>query len=146
METLVSTSVPVSEIMCTELQLITEDHKLKDAYKIFKQFHIRHLPVVNNGALVGILSSTDLNRLSFEDVYQGLLKGDNTDDSILHLLKVGDVMHKHPIFIGPSTSLTEAAKILIRADFHALPVLDNGNLVGMVTTTDIIRYLMGESL
>ena len=53
-------------------------------------------------------------------------------------------MAKVPLAISPDTTIKEAAEILAEQTFHALPVTDNGNLVGMLTTTDLIKYLLEQ--
>jgi CBS domain-containing protein len=102
--------------------------------------HIRHLPVLNGGKLVGILSLTDLQRLSFASQW-----GDEEDDAdvaIYDMLSIGQVMQGKPVVVSPEETIKAVASKLTKEEFHALPVVENDKLVGIVTTTDLIRYMI----
>src|SRR5699024_3444745 len=132
-------NVPISEIMTKELITIKQDQSLYEANKLFHRHNIRHLPVVDDEKLVGMLSQNDLLRISFADL-------DNNDENIVPIIyemySVPQLMTKIPVFIEVDSTVKEAAEILSRQSIHSLPVLDKGKLVGMVTTTDIINYLL----
>ncbi len=133
---------PVRDIMTEEVYRIEADKDLPEAQKIFARHKIRHLPVVRNDHLVGILSLTDLQRLSFADSF-----GDyetEVDDTIAEMLSIEQVMKHKPVTVSPDATIKEVAEILTGAEFHALPVVENDVLVGIVTTTDIISYLLKE--
>lgn len=133
--------VPISEIMTKKLIVVSPTQTLYDAKKLFHRHNIRHLPVVEKGKLIGMLSYNDLLRISFSDL-------DENDDSILPVIyemySIPQIMTKIPVFIEVSSTVRDAAEILSHQSFHSLPVLDQGKLVGMVTTTDIIRYLLAQ--
>ena len=133
-------TTPVSELMTTDLHKVTPDNPLKDAQKLFKENHIRHLPVVQEGKLVGIISLTDLQRLSFGDAFGE----EDTNASMVDMLTVGQVMKHKPVTVNVEDSIQTVAQILTEAEFHALPVLEGQKLVGIVTTTDIIRFLLEQ--
>ncbi len=61
-----------------------------------------------------------------------------------HTYKLADVMKKDPTTISVSGTVRDAAQILANADFHSLPVVDGRKLVGLVTSTDLIRYLVEQ--
>lgn len=133
--------VPVSEIMSKDLITISPDQSLYIAEKLFSRHNIRHIPVVENERLVGMLSHTDLLRISFSGL-------DESDDSIVPVIyemySVPEIMTRVPIFVEVTTTIKEVAEILSRQSFHSLPVLDKGKLVGIVTTTDLIDYLLAQ--
>ncbi len=133
--------VPISEIMTTKLITLTQDQSLYEANKLFHRYNIRHLPIVEEEKLVGILSQNDLLRISFADL-------DKNDENIVPIIyemySIPQLMTKVPVFIEVDSTVKEAAQILSRQSFHSLPVLDKGKLVGMVTTTDIINYLLDQ--
>lgn len=133
--------LPISEIMSTDLVLLHTDDKLDKAERLFKKYHIRHLPVVKGKIIVGMLSFTDLLRISFAD-----LNEDDTDvDCIVYnMFTIEQVMSKVLTVVRPETSIKQVAQILAKEKFHALPVVSKRTLVGMVTTTDILRYLLEE--
>lgn len=133
--------VPISDIMTTKLITLKQDQSLYEAKKLFHRHNIRHLPVVEKGKLVGMLSYNDILRISFSDL-------DENDDSIIPVIyemySIPQLMTKVPVFIDVGSTIKEAAEILSHQSFHSLPVLDKGKLVGMVTTTDMIKYLLEQ--
>ena len=134
--------VPISQIMTTELILLNLTDDLYKAEKLFKKHKIRHLPVVSGKKIVGILSYTDLLRISYADVVD---EDDDTVGSIVYdRFTVPQVMAKTPEVISSEATVKEVAEILSKREFHALPVVDNGDLVGIVTTTDLIKYLLAQ--
>ncbi|RPD93403.1 CBS domain-containing protein [Aureibaculum marinum] len=130
---------PVSKIMTKNVISIKKDAKLPTAEKLFRKYKIRHVPVVENDKIVGILSLTDLSRISFADAYD-----DNqfVDDSLYSMLSVGQIMANNPIKVSSETTIKDVALILTKHEFHALPVVNGESLVGIVTTTDLLKYLI----
>jgi CBS domain-containing membrane protein len=131
---------PVSRIMTRDVFAINVKTGLKEAEHEMKERNIRHVPVVSGDELIGMLSLTDLMRISFGDVY-----GDSQSDvdyAIYDMLSLKQVMVTHPVSINPNTTIKEAAEILANKEFHALPVTEDGKLLGIVTSTDLIKYLI----
>ncbi len=133
--------VPVSEIMSKDLITLSPDQSLYEANKLFNRHNIRHIPVVENKKLVGMISHTDLLRISFSGL-------DESDDSIVPVIyemySLPEIMTRVPVFVEANTTIKEVAEILSRQSFHSLPVLNKGKLVGIVTTTDLINYLLAQ--
>ena len=131
----------VSAIMQKELiTLELEGGTLMDAKSLMEENHIRHLPVVRGESLVGILSLTDIHRISFGANYG---QAEQVDNSIFNSLKVSEVMQGEPRTINAHTTVKEVAELLAVEEFHALPVVDDKNkLEGIVTTTDLVNYLI----
>jgi CBS domain-containing protein len=119
---------------------ITDD--LTKAERLFKQHKIRHIPVVNGNKVIGILSYTDLLRISFVDAVDD--DAEIVDATVYNLFTVEQVMAKKLITITPETTIKETAEILSKKEFHALPVCEGDLLVGIVTTTDLIKYLIDQ--
>ncbi|QCX37688.1 CBS domain-containing protein [Aureibaculum algae] len=130
---------PVSRIMTQNVVVIKQNAKLPEADKLFKEHKIRHAPVVKNKKIVGMLSLTDLSRISFADNYDD---NESIDDSIYSMLSVGQIMANNPVIVSSETIIKDVASLLINKEFHALPVVDNDQLVGIVTTTDLLKYLV----
>lgn len=135
-------NVPVSEIMTKNLVKLHLGDELSHAETLFKKNKIRHLPVVDGEHIVGILSYNDLMRISFVDATDD--DGETVETTVYDMFSIEHVMTKKVISIQPDTNIKEVAKIFTEKDFHALPVVDNDNLVGIVTTTDVIRYLLDQ--
>jgi len=134
--------VPVSTIMTTSIIKLNITDTLTKAETLFKKNHIRHIPVVNSNKIVGMLSYTDLLRISFADA----VDEDDTiiDSTVYNMFSVEQVMSKNLISVSPETTIKEAAEILAKREFHALPVCEGDLLVGIVTTTDLIQYLIDQ--
>lgn len=135
---------PINKIMTENVIAIEPTQTLDTAKSVFRKHHIRHLPVVQDNELVGILSLTDLQRISF-----ATLSGDGTmtsDSAMLEMFTVSQVMRKEPVTVTVDQSIAEVAEILAEKEFHALPVLGDDKLVGIITTTDLIRYMLDQEM
>ena len=135
-------NVPVSTIMTTSIIKLNITDTLTKAETLFKKNHIRHIPVVNSNKIVGMLSYTDLLRISFADA----VDEDDTiiDSTVYNMFSVEQVMSKNLISVSPETTIKATAEILAKREFHALPVCEGDLLVGIVTTTDLIQYLIDQ--
>ena len=110
---------------------------------LFKRHKARHLPVVSGEEIIGILSMTDLARISFVDSYDP--NNFNVDTSIYSLFSLEQIMVRNPTSISPDTLIKYAAALFLKSEFHALPVIDNTKkLIGILTTTDLIKYLFEQ--
>jgi CBS domain-containing protein len=118
----------LSSIMTKKVVTVSPGDSLNEVKRILFEKHIHHIPVVDNGKLVGIITSWDLMKLNkkFEE-YGGYL--------------VKDVMTTKVASLGPNELIGAAAMIFLKHLFHGLPIVDEvGNLVGIVTTHDILKY------
>jgi CBS domain-containing protein len=140
MEAINKDLIPVSEIMTIHPHTLSLNDSLDFARDKFEKLKVRHLPVVKNEKLMGILSLTDILRLSFGTKF-GSAQYD-ADEAIFEMLSIDQVMKHKPKTVSPKNSLREVGEILSREEFHALPVVDADKLVGIVTTTDVIKYLL----
>ena len=134
-------SVPVSSIMTKNVVKLNLSDDLTKAEILFKKHHIRHIPVLNGNVIIGMLSYTDLLRISFADAIED---EDDVDTTVYNMFTVEQVMAKKLVSISPETTIKEAAQILASKEFHALPVCEGDLLVGIITTTDLIKYLIDQ--
>ena len=133
---------PISDIMTRNIIALNRDDELETAEILFKRHKIRHIPVVNGDVIIGMLSYSDLLRISFADaVYE---TDDEVDTLVYNMFSIDQVMVKNVITVPSTATIKEVAKILAEKEFHALPVVDDGCLVGIVTTTDLINYLLKQ--
>ena len=130
--------VPVSTIMTKNVVKLNLSDDLTKAESLFKKHKIRHIPVVSGNKILGMLSYTDLLRISFVDAVDD---DEVIDATVYNMFTVEQVMAKKIIAISSETTIKEAAEILSSKEFHALPVCEGDLLVGIVTTTDLIKYL-----
>jgi CBS domain-containing protein len=134
--------VPVSTIMTKNVIKLNLTDDLTKAEMLFKKHHIRHIPVVNSNKIIGMLSYTDLLRISFVDAVDD--DDEVVDVTVYNMFTVEQVMAKKLVTVAPETTIKEVAEILSSREFHALPVVEGDLLVGIVTTTDIIKYLLDQ--
>jgi len=125
--------------MSTQLVTVHHGDPISKVRKIMNETGVHHVPVVSGEELVGIISWSDILRLSFSGAF-------NTDERAVdaaldHSMTLEQVMATEPVTIAETGKIREAAEILSRGDFHALPVVSGKKLVGMVTSTDLIKYL-----
>lgn len=134
--------IPVSTIMTKNIIALTREDNLERAEVLFKRYKIKHIPVVSREMIIGILSYTDLMRISYAETSS---KVDNKVESVVYnMFSIEQVMVKDVVTVSSDTAIKEVSKILAISDFHALPVVDNDTLVGMVTTTDLLNYYIQE--
>lgn len=133
---------PISMIMTEPVITLNKKDDLEKAEYLFKHHHIRHIPVVSDGVVVGMLSYTDLLRLSFGDVIDDI--EDASGSLVYNMFTIEQIMKKKIITVQLSNSIKEVAEILAVEEFHALPVVNRNKLVGIVTTTDLIKYLLKQ--
>ncbi len=133
-------NVPVSEIMTKKLVTLAAKDDLVTAERLFKKHHIRHIPVVEGSSIVGMLSYTDLLRISFADAIDE--HEEHVETIVYNMFTIPQVMASDVVSVTSDTSIRDVARFLSKKEFHALPVVDNGKLVGIVTTTDLINYLL----
>ena len=126
--------------MTRDIHTLSLDDNLYDARTKFDKYKVRHLPVVEGNKLLGILSLTDILRMSFGDKFGSSQY--ETDEAIFEMLTIDQVMKHNPKTVTSENTIADAAEILAHEEFHALPVVDGEILVGIVTTTDVIRFLL----
>jgi len=134
--------VHVSTIMTQNVVKLNLTDDLTKAESLFKEHKIRHIPVVSGSKILGILSYSDLLRISYVDAADD--EDEVVDVTVYNMFTIEQVMSKHLITVTPETTIKEAAEILASNEFHALPVCKGDLLVGIVTTTDLIRYLLQQ--
>jgi CBS domain-containing protein len=134
--------VPVSGIMTKNVVKLNITDDLTKAEQLFKKHKIRHMPVVSGNKILGMLSFTDLLRISFVDAVDD--DAEVVDVTIYNMFTIEQVMTKKLVTVSPETNIKEVAQILAENEFHALPVVEGDLLVGIVTTTDLIKYLIDQ--
>ena len=133
---------PISKIMTSNVVTLNRRDSLNTAEMLFKTHKIRHIPVVDKDILLGMLSYSDLLRISFADaVYED---EETVDTVVYNMFTIEQVMEKKLVSVSSKTTIKEVASILSKKDFHALPITENEKLVGIVTTTDLLNYLLKQ--
>ncbi len=144
----------VQEVMTPDPVTVTPATPVGQAAALMLERRINGLPVVDDsGALVGIICQSDLiaeqKKLPLPSFFT-LLDGYIPLTSLKHLereveriaaVNVGQAMTRQPVTVGPRTPLSQAAALMVDSNFHTLPVLDQGRLVGVVGKEDLLRSL-----
>ncbi len=142
-EDAMNVNAPVSGIMTDELTTVHPDDSFQAIKKLFEEKSFHHLPVVEpGGKLVGIISKEDLYKVAY--VLTLNTTGKTYSTKQMESLKAKDVMTKYPIYLDPDDSIGLAADIFLANKFHALPIVEDDVLVGIVTTHDLLRLSFSE--
>ena len=128
----------VREIMMGSPVTLKPEDTLDLANDIISLGRIRHIPVVKDGKLVGLLSERDLMGAAATEIF-GLKQ--KRKSALLKTVLIKDVMKKRVISVKPDTPIKDAAHMMADKKIGCVPVIENGALVGLLTTTDILRYV-----
>ena len=128
----------VREIMMGSPVTLKSDDPLDLANDVISLGRIRHIPIVESGKLVGVLSERDLIGTAASEIF-GLKQ--RTKSALLKTTLIKSVMKKRVITVEPDTAIKDAAHLMAERKIGCLPVVSEGTLVGLVTTTDVLRYV-----
>lgn len=131
---------PVSSIMTANPHTVNTTNKLEDAYQIMMDHNVHHVPVVSGDSVIGMISKTDIDKVSF---VTGIEK-DKALTAVFDILKIENVMTKNVKTVQTSETIKTVAETFSKGKFHSLPVLDGDKITGIVTSTDIINYLIAQ--
>ena len=109
------------------------------AESIMNLGRIRHMPVVDDGKIVGIVSQRDLFRSA---LITALGFGRNTTSALIKTITIKEIMTEHVITISPEATVKEAARVMIDKKIGCLPVVEDEKLIGILTETDILRFVV----
>lgn len=118
---------PISSIMTTDLITLNPEDTLDRVRAIFLSKRIHHLPVVEGKKLLGLLTTYDLFKLE-------------RPETRLNEIKVRDAMTTKLATLEPHQKVGVAAEVFLENLFHAVPIVKNDELVGIVTTFDVLKY------
>ena len=128
----------VTQIMMGSPVTLKPEDTLDLANDVISLGRIRHIPVVDAGRLVGLLSERDLMGAAASHVF-GLKQ--KSKSALLKGVLIRDVMKKRVVTVTPETSIKDAAHLMADKKIGCVPVVREGTIVGLVTTTDILRYV-----
>lgn len=131
----------VTKVMTPHPVAIAQNEPVSAARKLLEEKGVHHLPVTDGENLVGILTSNDLLRISFGDF--GNQDSRSLDAILDHTYKLSELMNA-PTTVSAADTVRDAATILASHDFHSLPVVDGEKLIGIVTSSDLINYLLEQ--
>ena len=120
----------IGEIMNRDVWTIGPGQPLNEAAELMRIRGIRHLVVVEGSVVVGVISNRDLAAITRRELEQ---------------VRVRDVMLHHVVTVTPQATVAQAANKMRNSGVGSLPVIEDGHLVGIVTTTDVLE-LVGRNV
>ncbi|MEH6537221.1 MAG: CBS domain-containing protein [Psychroserpens sp.] len=129
----------ITDVMTKNVVCITPNQDLLDVKHIYekKEFH-HHIPVVESDKLIGMVSLLDF-------MYHISGAGLADDNDVYKKLKVKDIMTTNPFCMSSEVTVEDVANVLTQGNYHAVPILENDKIVGIVSTADIIKYFLKEA-
>jgi acetoin utilization protein AcuB len=130
---------PISKLMTTPVRTLGVDARLSEARRALTQAHIHHLPVVDRGVLVGIISSRDLVGVLRE---AGAGGSEDVDSILDRSSSIAKLMSTDLVTLNVDDSVERAIDLIADGNLHSVLVLDaDRRLAGIVTDTDLLDYL-----
>lgn len=133
-------NLKVNDIMTREIKTLGRNDTLDIARDVMAFGRIRHLPVLDDGKVVGVVSQRDLFSAG---LVAALGYGSRTQTTLLKTVSVKEVMSEPPITVSPEVRVTKAARLMMEKKIGCLPVVEGETLVGLVTETDLLRLIAG---
>lgn len=130
---------PISEIMSTKLHTLSKDASIAEAGQLFKLNKIHHIPIEEDGVLIGMVSKSDF--LFFKRGFLNTQEDKHLEEIRLNNYEVSHIMTKGIATMEPDERINIALEIFKENIFHAIPITKDKKLIGIVTTYDIINHL-----
>lgn len=131
----------VKDVMSTNLITINPLNSMNDVKKIIETHNIHHIPVLDETKkLIGMISRQDLDTLHSWTRNSGQLSAQLREKKLLESVLAQDMMKKNLVTIQPEEKLEICAKIFSSNKIHALPVVKDESLIGIITTYDLIYF------
>ena len=129
----------VRDCMSPNPVVLSPNDTLRKARETISRLGLRRFPVLEDGKLVGIVTDRDVRQA---DISSAVVQERRYVEYILDRIQVRGIMTPDPITVTPDTPLEEAARLILKYKIGGLPVVEGGELVGIITETDLIRTLI----
>ena len=130
--------ITVKEIMSKDLTVVSPTERLVHARRQMLESHVGRLPVVEDESLAGMVTSKDLMR-AFIDFRKKV--PEKYQKSQIKEVLVEDIMSSNPTFTSKDATIADVARVMIETGYNGLPVVEDDNVVGIITQTDILRLI-----
>lgn len=131
--------------MTTELVTVSPETTAREVKDLFDKNSFHHLPVVAPGnKLQGIISRKDVAKVAY--VLSLRTSGKTYSEKEYKRLTASDLMTQYPLSLDPDDTIGLAADIFLANKFHALPIIDDDELIGLVTTHDLLKYSFNSNV
>ena len=133
----------LDQVMQTSVITLSQYDTVTQAVETFKKHRFHHIPILDDDKqIVGILSQTDINKISWgKSLFQNQ-RNDELNRSLYETLLIADVMTRNVHFLFPNQTVGQAVKIFDSGQFHAIPIIENGEVVGIVCPQDIMNIII----
>jgi len=121
---------------------VTSGTSLNEAFDLMLRHDVRELPVVDHGELVAIVTDRDLREVS--PAYP-VFRDQESIREYMSTLKVADAMTPDPLVVAPELALVEAAQLLVTYKISSVPVVENGNLIGILSVTNFLKLFIEQN-
>ena len=128
----------VLDLMTQEVHTLPPEASLRDAWQLMRAQHIRQIPIVENGLLVGIVTDRDVKR-ALPSLFSKAKE--NEVDTVLDMTTVGRVMTREPFTVTSSDPIRKPLDLMIDRKIGGVPVVDEGKLVGIVSDMDFLKLV-----
>jgi CBS domain-containing protein len=128
----------VREIMATDIEIVDRNDDLLALQERMAAKQLRHLPVLEQGDIVGLVTQRDLFKAAMSST---MGYGEKAQQAYLRSVRVKEIMTYPVVTISPDASVAAAAEMIITKGIGCLPVVDGTALVGIITKTDLLRCL-----
>jgi CBS domain-containing protein len=128
----------VREIMATDIEAVDRNDNLRTVEERMTTKQLRHLPVLEQGEVVGIVTQRDLFKAAMSSA---MGYGAKAQQAYLQSVRVKEIMVYPVVTVAPDTSVAAAADLILTQGIGCLPVVEGTQLIGIVTKTDLLRYL-----
>lgn len=146
METQELLKTHVKSIMTSPVRSVTELESAGVVSNLFKELNIHHVPVVSDtGVLIGVISMTDIELLKHWATKYELPSSERQNKQLFKSMLAKDIMTRDVESVSPQNTLEYCAGVFKKNKIHSLPVVENGILIGIVTTHDMINVAYGIS-
>ena len=130
---------PISTIMSNTVVVANQFHNFTDVLELFSKHGMHHLPIVNGqNHIIGIISSNDFLKVFSDTKYNGVKI---TSEELDKAVNIPDLMTKNVVTISPTHTIEQAAKLFAEHKFQAMPVVNNSEIVGILSSKDIMRLI-----
>jgi len=125
--------------MQTEIVTLQVNEPLANAVEATASEQIRHLPILDGDRLVGMVSDRDIKQA----LPSAIIEGNKAEyDRVLRETPVRRIMRVSPITVGPSASLADVIRLMLDHRISAIPIVEGGKLVGLLTDTDVLQAFL----
>ncbi len=129
----------IKDIMVKKFFTLDENELLLEAKKVFDKGKVHHILITKNDVLIGIISKADYLKV-IQLIAKDSPRQDLINERLLTSVLCSEVMHTDLVTLDANEDLTTALDIFLKNEIHCLPIIEDGNAVGVLTPIDLLRY------